>query len=100
MARQPNTTSSGRPFDQATIDAVWDKAKNDPDYPSFKADACGASIQKTNYGNPSIFGWEIDHIKPVSNGGTDDLSNLQALHWENNRHKGDDYPDWNCKKTS
>ena len=40
-----------------------------------------------NYGE-----WEIDHIKPVSKGGGDELSNLQALQWQNNRKKGDDYP--------
>ena len=41
------------------------------------------------------FGWEIDHIKPVSKGGTDNLSNLQPLYWENNRSKGDKL-DWKC----
>ena len=37
-------------------------------------------------------GWEIDHIKPVARGGSDDLSNLQPLYWETNRNKGDQYP--------
>jgi 5-methylcytosine-specific restriction endonuclease McrA len=48
------------------------------------------------YGQTSKYGWEIDHIKPVSKGGTDDLSNLQPLQWENNRRKGDNYP-WHCR---
>jgi 5-methylcytosine-specific restriction endonuclease McrA len=43
----------------------------------------------------SKHGWEVDHIIPVSKGGTDDLSNLQPLQWDNNRKKGDTYP-WNC----
>lgn len=30
----------------------------------------------------------------------DDLSNLQPLQWENNRHQGDNYPDWTCKVKS
>jgi 5-methylcytosine-specific restriction endonuclease McrA len=37
-------------------------------------------------------GWEIDHVKPVSKGGTDDIKNLQALNSWANAKKGDTYP--------
>ena len=40
------------------------------------------------------YGWEIDHLKPVVLGGTDDIENLNALQWQNNRSKGDDYPNF------
>ena len=43
----------------------------------------------------SKYGWEIDHIDLVANGGGDDLNNLQPLNWNNNASKGDD-DDWSC----
>lgn len=43
------------------------------------------------------YGWEIDHIKPSSLGGSDGLYNLQPLQWENNRSKSDNWPHWSCK---
>ena len=43
----------------------------------------------------SKHGWEIDHINPVSNGGTDNIDNLQPLYWKNNADKGDILK-WRC----
>lgn len=58
-------------------------------------DRAGAIINLSQYGNTSSElnkGWEIDHIKPRSLGGSDNINNLRALHWQNNRSKKDDFP--------
>ena len=101
MTRQPNTTTSGGSFDEAAIERVWQKGIAEPGHPSFRKDICGATIYRGKYGKTEPLGWEIDHIQPVSKGGTDDISNLQPLQWENNRTKGDNSPnDWTCKVRS
>jgi hypothetical protein len=102
MARKHNTTNTGNGFDQQTIDAVWKKGKVVSGYDADKnrKDACNAWMAKASYGTTGDHGWEIDHIKPVAKGGTDDLSNLQPLYWQNNRHKADNWPNWNCAVNS
>jgi hypothetical protein len=79
-------------FTPEDVETVWRKASiannNDPN--KFRKDACGAWIRRDQHGvRDSMYGWEIDHITPVSRGGSNSLSNLRPLHWENNVRKSD-----------
>lgn len=102
MFRKHGSTTFGGSFDAATIEAVWRKGRMDPffDPNLFRRDCCGALISWAAYGTTSAQGWEIDHNMPVSRGGPDVLFNLQPLHWENNRSKSDNWPNWACKVPS
>lgn len=77
-------------FSEDAIQKVWEKVTVAPPNKSneWRKDQCGAWIGRNHYGNRnSQYGWEIDHIKPESEGGGDELSNLRPLHWENNASK-------------
>ncbi len=85
-----------------TILEVWNKAKiiegSNPDI--WRQDFAGAWIRKDAYGSHSQYGWEIDHLRPISKGGTNDLENLAVLHWKNNQIKNADYPEFRTIMTS
>jgi 5-methylcytosine-specific restriction endonuclease McrA len=80
---------------------VWDKARNcncnDKDCGPKSHKLC--DIKNCNrtilYGSHesqqpnSEFAWNIDHITPISKGGTNDIWNLQAVHVTCNRTKSD-----------
>jgi len=56
----------------------------------WRKDKCGAWIERQKYGKrDSLYGWEIDHIKPESEGGSDEISNFRPLQWQNNTAKQD-----------
>lgn len=74
-------------FSEETVQAVWEKASVVPNYDpnKYRKEACEAWIERGSYGDhDSSLGWDIDHIKPQSEGGGDELENLRPLQWENN----------------
>ena len=97
MPRQDNTDVNGNQFTEEIKKEVWNKTIPHGFAIDEQPDKCGKIIKLSEYGNrKSEYGWEIDHINPH---GTDDLTNLQALHWKNNVDKSDQYP-WDCPNNS
>ncbi|MHA1974875.1 MAG: HNH endonuclease signature motif containing protein [Candidatus Hodarchaeales archaeon] len=76
-------------FSDSKIQQVWEKGTvvSGQDSTKWRKDQCGAWIYRSSYGKQTEYGWEIDHIKPKSQGGSDEVSNLRPLQWENNREK-------------
>ena len=70
---------------------VWERATRvrGKDPKKYRKDPCGNEIYWGSYGKNSPMGWEIDHIRPKSLGGSDRLNNLQALQTRKNRSLGD-----------
>lgn len=74
-------------MDENTKVRVWRKGAVIPGYDpaTWRRDEFGYAMSFQNYGDrTSAYGWEIDHVIPVSQGGSDDLGNLRPLHWRAN----------------
>lgn len=77
-------------YSEDMIQRVWGKGIFVHYYSprDWRQDECGAWIGRRHYGDhQSLYGWEIGRIKPESEGGGEELSNLRPLQWENSRSK-------------
>lgn len=58
-------------------------------------DYTGRKIYRVAYGDDnSKYGWDIDHIRPRSKGGSNKKCNLEICHVTTNDEKGDSFPHW------
>lgn len=75
------------------LDRIWDKGKKIRGKKSelYRKDSDGEIIYKPSYGKTSNMGWEVDHKRPRSKGGSDNIRNLVPKHWKSNRTKSDRY---------
>jgi len=79
---------------QNIVDKVWEKgtaiAGKNPD--AWRRDSKGNVMRYGSYGTQGDYGWEIDHKKPRSKGGSNNIRNLQPLNTTENRTKSNTYP--------
>jgi len=61
--------------------SVWNKAKTigGKNPKVYRKDPYGKTMCYSSYGKCTPMGWQIDHIKPQSKGGSHDIRNLQAM---------------------
>ena len=76
------------------IESAWNSASTirskNPNL--YRRDSHGNEIYKPAYGTQGAKGWEVDHKRPKSKGGSNSPRNLQALQTQENRKKSDKYP--------
>lgn len=66
------------------LDIIFSKATLVQD--GLRKDTSGEYIHRDAYGKAEHpWGWEVDHIKPISEGGTNKLNNLRPLNIPANR---------------
>ncbi len=60
--------------------AAWENARPTSDsYRRF--DFCGLPIDWDQFGKPSAYGWVIEYIQPLEEGGRDVPANVRARRW-------------------
>jgi hypothetical protein len=80
-------------FTNAKLEKIWQKGTSvrgkNPNL--YRKDIYGNVMYKPSYGLNSEMGWQVDHSKPQSKGGTDHLNNLQPMNSQANKEKGNKY---------
>ena len=74
-------------MDEQTKVLVWRKGTVIPGYDptQWRRDEYGNALSFAAYDDRnSDYGWEIDHIRPVAEGGADAIANFRPLRWRVN----------------
>lgn len=89
---------------------VWEQGREVEGYDAehVRKDACDAYMIYEDYGEQTMFGWQIDHVCPKSLleklGYNEEeiwnIDNLRPMQWQNNLSKSDDYPSYMSAITS
>lgn len=79
--------SYGRP---GCKDAVWKKGRimQGKNPSKIRKDHYGNEIHYSEHGKTTEYGWDIDHIIPKAKCGSNDISNLEPVHYNKNRSMG------------
>lgn len=70
-------------FNDITIVEVWRKAIPVKHFELYKKDRFGSLMFFDDYEIESENGWFIDYVVPIKKGGTEEIENLQPVHWKN-----------------
>lgn len=80
-------------YPEERLNQIWEKGTpikgKNPNL--YRKDIFGNVMYKPSYGRMSKMGWNVDHSKPQSKGGTDHLNNLQPMNSIANSKKNDKY---------
>lgn len=84
------------------INLVWRKGTVVEGYDpaKWRQDFAGAWMYYDAYGTIGNYGWEIDHIRPLSLGGEESINNLMPIQWQNNIIKANNYPEFKSMVSS
>jgi hypothetical protein len=75
-------------YSEFVLDLIFQKATRTLGWPEWAIDCDGRFIRRSEYGQYSEFGWQVDHTVPSAIGGNDLFANLRPRHWRGNSMAG------------
>ncbi|MDR2834955.1 MAG: HNH endonuclease [Bacteroidales bacterium] len=80
-------------FTKERLNQIWEKGQKirEKNPNLYRKDIYENIMYKASYGKMSKMGWNVDHSKPQSKGGSDHLNNLQPMNSIANCKKNNKY---------